>query len=489
MEEIPRESTVEATAQNNGPSGQGLRCGTVYPSVKEVMIPIMQQVLQVSKNRSAGTKIAQRVADGTVRWLENITRSPKDPIHPAAFFAVIKDFESAADVDSWGKGNFAFTSGNCTSGTCSGYFQVDVKIEREWNAQNVCGANGLGIWDMKGGPDFCAALFWWLEGAGGAKCNKLTSSGNACKDPGVTWTVETFARGYKAYVQQPQWGDRSWGKMYDGGSGYNGYRHCVLDKEGGDMRAAVDAFLAQIGAAPTPVQPVEPVPTPPGPIPTPPPLPTPPVVVTTDPLDLGNHPLAAEVRDALARRLIQPYSDRTFRPEVPITRLETALLLSKVISQSAAGPLRPLPQSVTVPPYPDVPLTDPFISAIDFVKSHNLLQSFADGTFRNSAPIERGYFFAGIYKSIKLILSDLNQPDLKALSQNPQVFTDVPDDHWTAAYARLLSGFCNTAFSTQAWPGVPGPLETEMPTTRAYAAASASRAYRCLAEKVPGSVR
>lgn len=239
-------SDTTATSQDNGQNGQQMRCNVIYPSVKAVGTDVLRQVVAVSRNRSASNSTAQRLADQTVRMLENMTRHATEPIHPIGFFAVVKDFESASSVNRWGRNGFNFTTSNCTSGTCSGYFQVDVALESDWRGGAVCQSGGLNIWNKSGGPDFCAGLFWWLEANGGVKCNQL-GPGNPCKDANYTWTANTFGRGYLAYVQQPQWGDNSWAKMYNGGTKYGGYRQCILNSEGGNMRVAVDKFLAEIG--------------------------------------------------------------------------------------------------------------------------------------------------------------------------------------------------------------------------------------------------
>lgn len=216
----------------------------------------------------------------------------------------------------------------------------------------------------------------------------------------------------------------------------------------------------------------------------------PPPVVTTpvappapvEPPDIAAHPLVVEIRRALQAGIIRAYHDNTFRPDAPITRLETAILLHQIVAHTAAASSHPLPASVTTPPYPDIPVTDPFVRVLSFASQRNLVAPFADGGFHSNEEIQRGYFFAAIYKTLKLVLDALGLPSPASLSQSPEIFSDVPAGDWTEAYARALSGLCNAAFATAS-----GRLETGLATTRAYAATAAVRAYGCLLQRAPGT--
>lgn len=212
--------------------------------------------------------------------------------------------------------------------------------------------------------------------------------------------------------------------------------------------------------------------------PTPPPNPDP--SPTREPSDISNHALATEVRKALAHGLIRSYRDNSFRPDANITRLETALLLREIVQHTRAGGLLPLPSVVSAPPYPDVPVDDPFVRIVAFAKERNLLSAFADGTFQSNASIQRGYFLAALYKSIKEILVSLNQQWPVPTGEPPETFADVSPGHWTEGYAKALSGFCRSAFGTS-----PGILAADSPTSRAYAAVAAVRAFECLLQRVP----
>lgn len=201
--------------------------------------------------------------------------------------------------------------------------------------------------------------------------------------------------------------------------------------------------------------------------PTPPPV-TPPPATPPSANDLAGHPLEGEVRTAIGLGLIRTYRDGTFRPGADITRLETALLVNRLVSLSAPHLIEPS----AAMPYPDVTADNPFIQQLAFVKTHGLITPFADGTFRPNKEINRGYFSASLYKTVKIVLTALQRPPLGG--QGGQDFSNT-EGHWSKAYAKLLSGFCNAAFSENG-----GGFEPEKNTTRAYATASALRALQCI---------
>ena len=248
--------------------GSGTQCGKIYPDMRAVGTPIFRHILAKDPQEITNTT-AQGIAIDTKTMLLNMMASPTRPIHPLAFFATIKHFESSADTHRWGWSDFNYFGHLCTSGECSGYFQVDVNIEPDWSLNGICGTKGLDILNMKGGPDFCAALFWWMKGANGHKCTQLGSrESNPCRTPGYTWDVTLFADAYRAYGQANQWAkygiSDSWGRAYSGGwvngDYFTGYENCAaayhenLVTPAELIKQSVQAFAIDIGLdlAPSP---------------------------------------------------------------------------------------------------------------------------------------------------------------------------------------------------------------------------------------------
>ena len=245
---------------------ENLSCGQIYPDVLKVSIPVLKTVISRLENNRITNNKAKYIANGTKQMLLNMTSDRERPIHPAAFFAVIKHFESSNHSSLWGINEPLFFSEHCTSYRCTGYFQVDVDIEHEWSLNNICGDKGLGLLGIKGGPDFCAALFWWIKAEGGHKCSRLVgyNKGNPCMDQNYNWDEYTFSYGHKAYGQGNQWARHgiydSWTRAYIGGmvggSYHMGYENCAASYHqharvpSSQIKQSVYRYLEDIGLNP-----------------------------------------------------------------------------------------------------------------------------------------------------------------------------------------------------------------------------------------------
>jgi hypothetical protein len=193
------------------------------------------------------TSVAKNVAYYSNIMLENMMASGQEPIHPEAFIATVKDFESAASLQ-WamvGAGNY-FKTRNCTSGECYGLFQVDIRLEKNYESGKICGSGGLNISPFKGSGDFCSFFYWWTSSENGGKCKKISSgSANPCRTKGTPWTLDMVNSGRKSYVQQGQWGENSWREMY------GNYKSCLTQKHG-TLEKAVAEFKKSLSLSTLP---------------------------------------------------------------------------------------------------------------------------------------------------------------------------------------------------------------------------------------------
>ena len=196
------------------------RCSDIYPVMYRTMVPHFKQVVslwdqdQKKVKDEVTNEVARTIVKRTVQMLLNIMGMRARPIHPIAFFSVIKDFESSLEgatedsEEAWSGGasaptTFQYSTGNCTT-RCLGLFQVDLGVEQipayleenpdvpsgysgesRWlttskygvqvsqSFEEICAkggvsskggtsTSGLGLLGMKGGLDTCAALYWWL---------------------------------------------------------------------------------------------------------------------------------------------------------------------------------------------------------------------------------------------------------------------------------------------------------------------------------------
>lgn len=251
---------------------EDFRCKNIYPKMYDVTVEILAamsaryQDMQDGKDQmdpplhhSNAALILQR----NYTMLQNIMRNRSRPIDPVAFFSVIKDFETSTTLNQWtneyiaGVGRSGFQKEGigtqlCSSGVCSGKFQVDVIQENAlWKDAILCEKNGLNLTPLEGALDFCALFFWLHVPLKTGKCdlflwkNELVPVAdrkyNPCIKEGYAWTEDTFAVAWRdAYIQANAWEIKygaqfhySWRDMYQGGT-YNGqtfqgYEHCAIE--------------------------------------------------------------------------------------------------------------------------------------------------------------------------------------------------------------------------------------------------------------------
>lgn len=216
----------------------------IYQEVYSVFQPALAHVVSLyDENRKdkvvpeVKNAAAKTIVRRTRQWLLNIMGMRARPIHPVAFYAVIKDFETARDFN-WSKySNFNSSSMNCSTREendtkCLGLFQINLFIEGMADSQEtttvsgemteLCGDSGLNLLGQKGGLDVCATLYWWLIPYGTGKCDQMPEDTSANKlnpctatrpqsgrspAPVYPWTTDTFAYAHcDTYVQWNQLG-------------------------------------------------------------------------------------------------------------------------------------------------------------------------------------------------------------------------------------------------------------------------------------------
>ncbi|MCY4444549.1 MAG: hypothetical protein OXC44_07115 [Proteobacteria bacterium] len=255
QEPVVEEFALSSTANDNHRFGQEARCYKIYrhknlflsslsceaglwrrdifgfqslgkPGVYGVSVDIFSHILSLGKVENS---VAQLIIDTTPTFLKNMMADEERPIHPAAFFSVIKDYETGANVYEWGRTAVnCQTPGMCTNkcvqgddclrwclrhsqmmgeqetckkacmseqgfcdDRCYGLFQVDPEIANfvekpqlngksslelvaaehiHWDYEKICGASGLDLIGRWGGPDYCAVLFWLFAARSGYNC-------------------------------------------------------------------------------------------------------------------------------------------------------------------------------------------------------------------------------------------------------------------------------------------------------------------------------
>lgn len=113
---------------------------------------------------------------------------------------------------------------------------------------------------------------------------------------------------------------------------------------------------------------------------------------------------------------IQGYDDGTFRPNSYITRVQTTVIFSRLITDVMDM------DTAYANSFSDVPSSAWYADAIGFMEDYGIVNGFSDGTFRGDNYITRAQFAAIVSRFDDLTLSDEN------------IFSDVADDYWAVDY-------------------------------------------------------
>ena len=236
----------------------------------------------------------KKILINTRQWMINLFNQnsdgsiPNRPIHPIAFFSVIKDFETSMNYN-WGPlpvdhissgtwDDFPIVEGDCGATRCRGIYQISLAQDSQWQSgwKDMCGDSGLGIVGLPASPDFCAALHWWTMLDYGRKCknllanpvksnlrpnndyasnvcvpiNSVGSAQNLCNTP-HNWIPYTFGYGWAcAYGQSNQYSKYGiydvWEKLYTGFLFDNKFKSHNNKQVYGYEQCAIKRFLRKV---------------------------------------------------------------------------------------------------------------------------------------------------------------------------------------------------------------------------------------------------
>jgi hypothetical protein len=105
-----------------------------------------------------------------------------------------------------------------------------------------------------------------------------------------------------------------------------------------------------------------------------------------------HHPFYDEIEWAQQRGVVHGYGDGTFRPTAPLTRQACAAVLHRFAGQEALAP--------TTPSFDDVPPSHPFYGQIEWLHAQDVLNGYADGTFRPGSGMSRQAFAAIMWRYV-----------------------------------------------------------------------------------------
>ncbi|WP_082091406.1 choice-of-anchor I family protein [Domibacillus tundrae] len=134
------------------------------------------------------------------------------------------------------------------------------------------------------------------------------------------------------------------------------------------------------------------------------------------------------------KAFIDGFTDRTFRPNQPVTRGELTAFLADNLDISGSGSL-----------FKDVPAGSRFADSIAAVSALGLISGKSDGTFGAAAPMTRAQFAMIANRYMNSVCEDAAFASYCSPQPSTVSYSDVAEDHWTneAIYAVSSAGLMN----------------------------------------------
>lgn len=163
-----------------------------------------------------------------------------------------------------------------------------------------------------------------------------------------------------------------------------------------------------------------------------------------------------------------------FCPHQTLNRATMVVLLSGALGELSNGQLH-IPQTVTSPPFPDVPASRWYSGRIAWAKEVGLSSGRPNGTFDPEGLVTRAEMAVFLKNAIDIAAAKLNlKPAGNPLGADE--FTDI-SGHWAQAAVEDLANYCDMAFAAS--PGGTD-FKPNSPATRREAVRAIVRFHTCL---------
>jgi hypothetical protein len=194
-------------------------------------------------------------------------------------------------------------------------------------------------------------------------------------------------------------------------------------------------------------------------------------------VDIGNDVYAEEIQEAVNAGLIAGFaSDKTFRPQLEVTREQMVSIVIDALSKLPPSPLTlpfdPRPLNLDKPltrPYRDVEVTRWSAAKIKWAKDNRIVLGYSDGTFRPSQKVTRAELMVVLRKAAEFGEGWTSKPPTRA-------FSDL-DNHWASLPIREMSAYCGVASPLNETGNAFNP---NLAARRNYAAAATLRMLNCI---------
>ena len=200
-------------------------------------------------------------------------------------------------------------------------------------------------------------------------------------------------------------------------------------------------------------------------------------------VDIGNDVYAEEIQEAVKTGLIAGFaSDKTFRPQLELTREQMVSIVIDALSKLPVSPLTvPFdPPSATPPlevrtrPFRDVEVTRWSAAKIKWAKDNAIVLGYSDGTFRPSQKVTRAELMVVLRKAAEF--GEATQGSGWGSKPPTRAFSDL-DNHWASKPIQEMSAYCGVASPLNETGNAFNP---NLAARRNYAAAATLRMLNCI---------
>jgi PKD repeat protein len=161
--------------------------------------------------------------------------------------------------------------------------------------------------------------------------------------------------------------------------------------------------------------------------------------------------------------IVRGYADGLYHPEIPVARDQMAVYIARAVVRpsSDAG----VPDHESPPTFSDVPADHWAYKQIEYAVSQNVVQGYADGTYRPDVVVDRGQMAVFIARAMVAPNGDAGIPDLGPIP----TFPDVPGEDGAWAWCQKHVDYLAAHYVVTGY--LDGAYHPEYPVTRDLMAA------------------
>ena len=152
-------------------------------------------------------------------------------------------------------------------------------------------------------------------------------------------------------------------------------------------------------------------------------------IVTIVPKDIPNDSWAIEsIAECLVGGVVGGYSDGTYRPDLPVTRDQMAVFISRALAGGDAH----VPTGPPVATFSDVPTDHWAFKYVEYTVDSGVVAGYGDGTYRPTPTVTRDQM--AVFMARAMAGGESSVPTGPSAAS----FPDVPTDYWAFRYVEYI---------------------------------------------------